>query len=255
MLAIAGRTSAYSFSPVDEFVIGTSYEAPFVVRRQHHRHAFLPGQSCVWDPEQGHSGSTSAAAWSAELVIVPEAELVEAFGDDVSLACAPGEITSEGSRCAVAALHRSLRSGDRLAIEVELTSVAHSLFVHHPSVRLARAATADRRLRAARDLLVDRLADNVTLAELAGVAGMDRFHFARQFKATFGRPPHAYRLHLRLLRAQRALEHGRPVAEVAATSGFFDQSHFHRHFQRWFGLSPVRYASAFTRSARAEVAE
>ena len=151
------------------------YEAPFVVRRQRDRHAFLPGQSCVWDPEQGHSGSTSAAAWSAELVIVPEAELVEAFGDDVSLTCAPGEITSEGSRCAVAALHRSLRSGDRLAIEVELTSVAHSLFVHRPSVRLARSATADRRLRAARDLLVDRLAENVTLAELAGVAGMDRF--------------------------------------------------------------------------------
>ena len=216
---------------------------------------FCPARAVCGIPEQGHSGSTSAAAWSAELVIVPEGELVEALGDDVSLTCAPGEITSEGSRCAVAALHRSLRSGDRLAIEVELTSVAHSLFVHRPSVRLARSATADRRLRAARDLLVDRLAENVTLAELAGVAGMDRFHFARQFKATFGQPPHAYRLHLRLLRAQRALEHGRPVAEVAATSGFFDQSHLHRHFQRWFGLSPVRYASAFTRSARAEVAE
>lgn len=254
MLALAGRTTAYSFSPVDEFVIGTSYDAPFVVRRRRDRHALLPGQSCVWDPEQGHSGSTSAAAWSAELVIVPACELLEALDDDVSLACAPGAITSEGSRCAVAALHRSLRSGDRLAIEVELTSVAHSLFVHCPSLRPATSA-ADRRLRAARDLLVDRLAENVTLAELAAAAGMDRFHFARQFKAVFGQPPHAYRLHMRLLSAQRALEHGRPVAEVAATSGFFDQSHLHRHFQRWFGLSPVRYASAFTRSARGEVAD
>jgi AraC-like DNA-binding protein len=255
MLAIIGRTTAYSFSPVDEFVIGTSYEAPFVVRRQRDRHALLPGQSCVWDPEQGHSGATSAGAWSAELVIVPECELLEALDDHVSLACAPGEITSEASRRAVAALHRSLRSGDRLAIEVELTTVAHSLFVHCRGLRSARSAGADRRLRAARDLLVDRLAENVTLAELAAAAGMDRFHFARQFKAIFGRPPHAYRLHMRLLSAQRALEHGRPVAEVAATSGFFDQSHLHRHFQRWFGLSPVRYASAFTRSARADVAE
>jgi AraC-like DNA-binding protein len=255
MLALAGRTAAYSFSPVDEFVIGTSYEAPFVVSRRRDRHVLLPSHSCVWDPEQGHSGATSAAAWSAELVIVPACELRDALDDDVTLTCAPGEITSEASRGAVAALHRSLRSGDRLAIDVELTLVAHSLFVHRPSMRPARSLAVDRRLRVARDLLVDRLAESVTLAELAAAAGMDRFHFARQFKAAFGQPPHAYRRHMRLVTAQRALERGRPVAEVAATSGFFDQSHLHRHFRRWFGLSPVRYASAFERPAGAEVAD
>jgi AraC-like DNA-binding protein len=127
------------------------------------------------------------------------------------------------------------------------------MFAQRPSLRLARARAADQRVVAARDLLVDRLAENVTLAELAAAARMDRFHFSRQFKATFGQPPHAYRLGLRLLAAQRALEHGRPVAEVAVTSGFFDQSHLHRHFQRRFGLSPVRYAAAFNRPAPAEV--
>jgi AraC-like DNA-binding protein len=255
MLALAGRTTEYSFSPVDEFVIGTSFEAPLVVRRQRDRHTFLPGQSCVWDPEHVHSGSAPVAAWSAELVIVPECELVEALGDDVSLACAPGEITDEGSRRAVRALHRSLRSGDRLAIELDLAEVAHCLFAGCPSVRPARSVASDRRLRAARDLLVDRLADNVTIAELAVLAEMDRFHFARQFKAAFGQPPHAYRLHMRLLGAQRALERGRPVAEIAATLGFFDQSHLHRHFRRRFGLSPGRYASAFSRLTPLEAVE
>jgi AraC-like DNA-binding protein len=245
MLALAGRTTRYSFSPVDEFVIGTIYEAPLLVQRRSERHTFLPGQSCMWDPEQVHSGSAPVAEWSAELVIVPASEFAEALDDDVSLSCRPGRITDEGSRRAVAALHRSIRSGDRLAIETALTTVARDLFVRIPNRRSSKSDAAAKRLVTARDLLVDRLAENVTLAELAAVAGMDRFHFARQFKIAFGQPPHAYRMERRLRVAQGALERGRPVAEVAVSSGFFDQSHLHRRFQRRFGLSPARYAAAF----------
>jgi AraC-like DNA-binding protein len=256
MLVLSGRTTEYSFSPVDEFVIGTIYEAPLVVRRRRVRHTFVPGESCVWDPEHVHSGSAPATAWSAELVIVPVCELVEFVefvGDDLSLVRPPGLITDEGARRGVAALHQSLRSGDRLAIEVEFTLVAHSLFVRRQN-RPGPKATASTRLQVARDLLVDRLAENLTLAELAAAAGMDRFHFVRQFKAGFGQPPHAYRLEQRLLGVQRELERGRPVAEVAADAGFFDQSHLHRHFRRRFGLSPARYAAAFGRPASGEAA-
>jgi AraC-like DNA-binding protein len=246
LLVLSGRTTEYSFSPIDEFVIGTIYEAPLMVRRRRERHTFVPGESCVWDPEHVHSGSAPAAAWSTELVIVPTCELVEFVGDDLALVCPPGLIADEGARRSVAALHRSLRSGDRLAIEVEFTLVAHTLFVQRQN-RPVPKATASSRLQVARDLLVDRLPENVTLAELAAAAGMDRFRFVRQFKASFGQPPHAYRLELRLLGAQRELERGRPVAEVAAGAGFFDQSHLHRHFRRRFGLSPARYAAAFGR--------
>jgi AraC-like DNA-binding protein len=255
MLVLAGRTTEYSFSPADEFVIGTSYDAPFVVRRQREQHTLLPGQSCVWDPEHVHRGSAPGAAWSAELVIVPAAELVEPLGDGVSPACRPGIVDDERTHRAIAALHRSLQTRDRLAIETALTAVAHRLFARHPYPQLPNAVVADSRLRLARDLLVDRRAENVTLAELAAAAGMDRFHFVRQFKSSFGQPPHPYRLQLRLLDAQRALERGRPVAEAAASAGFFDQSHLHRHFQRRFGLSPLRYAAAFARSDPRAVTE
>jgi AraC-like DNA-binding protein len=246
MLALAGRTTTYSFSPVDEFVVGTSYDAPLVVRRHRVRYTLLPGESCVWDPDHAHSGTAPAAAWSAQLVIVPASELADALDQHASPGCAHGPITGHAGRRAVAALHRAVRSGDRLAIEVALASVAHRLFPARRNIRPARPATPDPRLRTACDLLVDRVAENVTLAELAAAAGMDRFHFARQFKATFGLPPHAYRLQLRLLTAQRALERGRPAADVAAATGFFDQSHLHRHFQRRFGLSPARYSAAFS---------
>jgi AraC-like DNA-binding protein len=37
---------------------------------------------------------------------------------------------------------------------------------------------------------------------------------------------------------------GAAPAEVAAQTGFFDQSHLHRHFTRTLGMTPAAYAAA-----------
>jgi AraC-like DNA-binding protein len=46
---------------------------------------------------------------------------------------------------------------------------------------------------------------------------------------------------MRLTRSLGALRAGVPVTEVAAASGFTDQSHFTRHFKRAFGVPPGRW--------------
>lgn len=61
------------------------------------------------------------------------------------------------------------------------------------------------------------------------------------FRAGLSLPPHKYQLAQRLKLARRLLERGCGIAETAARTGFFDQSHFHRHFRRGFGLSPRAY--------------
>lgn len=38
---------------------------------------------------------------------------------------------------------------------------------------------------------------------------------------------------------------GRTVAEAAAATGFADQSHLHRHFQRGLGVTPAQYQRRF----------
>jgi AraC-like DNA-binding protein len=246
MVAIAGRTTEYSFSPVDEYVIGTVTDGPLVVRRHRERHTVLPGESCVWDPEHAHGGCAPDGAWTAELLLVPASELIEALDGRMSATDGRGAVHSPGARALIAELHRCARDRDRLAIDVQLALVAHALFDDGPAHDSTSPYTPiDRGLREAHDLLVDRLVENITLADLSARAGMDRFHFTRRFKAAFGLPPHTYRLHLRLLAAQRRLEHGGAIATVAADLGFYDQSHLHRHFRRRFGISPARYASAF----------
>jgi len=96
----------------------------------------------------------------------------------------------------------------------------------------------------ARARLDDDLSTPVSLEALAQEAGLSRFQFLRGFTRATGLPPHAYLVQRRLQRARRLIGQGTPLAEVAAASGFFDQSHLTRHFVRCFGIAPGAYAAA-----------
>jgi AraC-like DNA-binding protein len=96
-------------------------------------------------------------------------------------------------------------------------------------------------LRRVRDLLHAEVGRNLTLDELAAVAGISKFHLVRGFAAAFGVPPHRYHLQVRLERARTFLREGWAIGDVAVGLAFADQSHLTRHFSRTFGVSPARY--------------
>lgn len=109
-------------------------------------------------------------------------------------------------------------------------SVTHSV----PERGLSRT-----QLRLVLEFIGDHLAHDITLAELAALAGLSPAYFTRQFKLATGLPPHQYLIQRRVERARELLTGGvLSVAEVAQVVGFFDQSHLHRHFKRLFKVSP-----------------
>lgn len=97
-------------------------------------------------------------------------------------------------------------------------------------------------VRRAREVLADRWAETVTLAELAVHAGLSRERLIRLFHDEHGLPPHAYQLNLRLQHARRLLLDGETPARVAAATGFCDQAHLSRAFRRTFAVPPGRFA-------------
>src|SRR5262249_29384347 len=78
---------------------------------------------------------------------------------------------------------------------------------------------------------------------LAAVAYLSPYHFARQFKAATGLPPHRYVIARRVERAQQLLQDGGDLslAEIAARTGFSDQSQLARHFKRLVGVTPGQF--------------
>lgn len=96
----------------------------------------------------------------------------------------------------------------------------------------------------ARDRIDDAPAEQVSLSDLSDICGLSRFQFLRSFARMTGLTPHAYMLQRRVDLARRLIAGGTPLAEVAAESGFFDQSHMTRHFTRILGVTPGAYAAA-----------
>jgi AraC-like DNA-binding protein len=78
----------------------------------------------------------------------------------------------------------------------------------------------------------------VAIADLAGLVNLSPSHFARMFQRTLGMTPHRWLLTRRIERAKTLLKGSLPLAEVASTCGFVDQSHFTKIFRGLEGVTP-----------------
>ena len=99
------------------------------------------------------------------------------------------------------------------------------------------------RLRQVLACIDQRLSDPLLhLQDLAEVAGLSPFHFARLFKAATGAPPHRFIVMRRLERAKMLIRDSRQsLAEIALATGFVDQPHLSNAFRRELGTTPGRY--------------
>ena len=119
------------------------------------------------------------------------------------------------------------------------------LLVRHTSnfdgrVRGALGKDVFQRLR---DYIMANLDESIEVAALAGIAGRSEFHFTRVFTRSVGMTPHRYVVHQRLQRAVELVRDGRSgLAEIAALTGFADQSHLSRWVRRVHGVSSARLA-------------
>lgn len=98
------------------------------------------------------------------------------------------------------------------------------------------------RMRRVIEFMKAHLEDDIGLADLAAVANVSPFHFARIFRSTTGVPPHRYLASLRLEQAKSLLARGElPIAEIAAACCFSTQANFARAFKQAVGVTPGQY--------------
>lgn len=85
----------------------------------------------------------------------------------------------------------------------------------------------------------DNLGTTLTIAQLARIAGLSRFHFCRVFKRATGCTVHQYVVEHRLARARAMLEStNQPISQIALDAGFASQSHLNASFKAQYGLTP-----------------
>jgi AraC-like DNA-binding protein len=118
---------------------------------------------------------------------------------------------------------------------------------HHSLTTRRTTALPKWRLRRVVDYINSHIESCITLADLAGVAGLTRMHFAAQFRLATGMPPHEFVLRRRIQRAQELLRNSnRTLMDIALSVGFQTQAHFTTVFKRFAGDTPHRWRRSVT---------
>jgi AraC family transcriptional regulator len=105
---------------------------------------------------------------------------------------------------------------------------------------------AGKKLRQVLEFIESNYGSDLGLSELAAVAGMSTFHFAREFKRATGSTPHQYLIKFRIERAKELLSRSEmPLVDVGFRAGFSHQSHFTRLFHKLTGTTPLSYRLRF----------
>jgi AraC family transcriptional regulator len=115
--------------------------------------------------------------------------------------------------------------------------------VDRPPIESPAASPLDQvRLCRVLDYIAANVEDDISVEDLAGIAGYSPFHFARKFKHAMGIAPRRYVNRLRLKNATAELVAGKvPLAEIALNAHFSSQASFTRAFHRATGMTPKKY--------------
>ena len=86
----------------------------------------------------------------------------------------------------------------------------------------------------------DNLESELSLAEIADIAGLSISHLKTLFRNSTGLPVHQYVLRRRVERAKELLlGHDLSITQIAFATGFAHQSHLARHMRRIIGVTPA----------------
>ena len=85
-------------------------------------------------------------------------------------------------------------------------------------------------------------AEKLTAPRLAAIAGLSTSRFVRTFEKTLQTTPSRYITEIRLNAARKLLRNtNRKMADIATSTGFYDEAHFVKTFKRSRGVTPGEY--------------
>jgi AraC-like DNA-binding protein len=242
----------HSFVPHthDGFAIGVVERGAETFTYRKGRHVAGEGRFVIINPGEPHTGqAVTPEGWTYRM-LYPDASLLQAAASQLAgqargtpffpnPVVADDELATQFLRTH-AILEVSTSSLER---QSRLLWMFTHLIARHADdrPRPSDPLEAHYSVACARDYLEAHYAEDVSLAQLAGIANLSPYHLLRQFRQVTGFTPHAYVTQVRVSRAKRMLLAGQSITQVALATGFTDQSHLTRRFKQIVGVTPGSY--------------
>jgi AraC-like DNA-binding protein len=92
----------------------------------------------------------------------------------------------------------------------------------------------------------DHIYDKLSLEDLAQIVHINKFGFAKKFKALTGMTPMNYVLMRKIFSSKALIKSNLELTEIAYQYNFTDMAHFSKTFKRFIGISPSKYKESLS---------
>lgn len=250
---LVARFSGHAYDPHrhETYAIGMTLSGAQAFRYRGVGRVSHVGQSMVLHPDELHDGHSEVPeGFRYRMVYVEPALIAAAGGGQRPLPFIGDAVAADRTLCAL--LDELYETFPAPLEPLQRDDFIARLAAHLGSRSGAAAdgpltGLATERLARIRELMRESFAERLDSGDLERASGLGRFDLARQFRRWIGTSPHRY-LTGRRLEAVRArliaggAEAGGSLAQIAADTGFADQSHMTRQFKARFGMTPGRFA-------------
>jgi AraC-like DNA-binding protein len=203
------------------------------VRLRSPEHAWVSYEAAIVAAHQSHAFEARG-----ELVALVFAEPESLEGRALRQRYPEGVSVLDASALAEEAVHLATLFA-RNATDDALAHCARAITTRLSSIHVSSAKPLDKRIMRAIDLLRERIADTVTMTEIADAVHLSAGRFRHLFLQETGIRFRPYVLWLRLEVAVAAYAAGSSLTEASHAGGFADSAHFSRTFKRMFGVTAI----------------
>ncbi|MGZ9722574.1 AraC family transcriptional regulator [Rhizobium miluonense] len=241
------RGDAFDLHRHDTYALGVTMRGVQTFRYRGEQRYSLPGRVIILHPDELHDGGAATDDGLVyRMLYLEPSVLFQCL--QVARVGLPfvGDPVVKDDRLAgllLAALGELDRELDDLFVDDFVSRLADGLVQHARLPQRPLGSIAWGQVKAARDYLEAHVMRGVNSQELERITGLDRFALSRHFRAAFATSPHRFLLMRRLQQAKALIAKGEPIAQIAAATGFADQSHLTRHFKKAFGIAPGAWSS------------
>jgi AraC family transcriptional regulator len=249
------RPERFTAPPLARHYLSITLDGPTQVERDLHGDRetakFAPGTSLIMSADQPNSWRWDRPTEEIHFYLCPD--FLRRIGEaanvtDIAL-IERFAFADERLQQLASTLVEEIRSPG-VATDLWTESVTNVLYMHilrhycesRNTLEQPQTGLTAAQLRHVEEFATENLDQEVTLTQMAEVAGVSRFHFAHMFKRSVGTPPHQWLMARRIERAKELLvTTNRSITEIAFDVGYQSQSHFGHVFRRATGVTPRQW--------------
>ncbi len=255
LLRSAASTHRYARHSHEGYALGIVEAGSHAFTARGQRWTAVPGRLIVVNPDDAHDGGPAGRddAYSYRMIYFEPAVLTAALAEAAGRP-APQPLFGEAVIDDGALSERFLRfhrlaeePAPRLERDTHFIAALAELARRHGRAGPEGRQYSHHGVARVLDYLAENFAEDCSLADLADLAGINRFNLLRAFQRAQGLPPHLYQTQLRLRHARRLMLDGEAPAMAAVAVGFTDQSHLIRKFKAAYGVTPGEYLGRASR--------